>query len=138
MHSTRWGWYHDRGLTTHRSHCPGGSRAAALTICWFAGVSTGRMGGATVSVRLFCLYVGHMWRRRHAHVENAYAANSATGTARPRHELLRVFVYGRRPPGGTVGGISSRFLWATAGHNDLCRLHGLVGTDHGRNEPSLG
>ena len=96
------------------------------------------MGGATVSVRLFCLYVGHMWRRRHAHVENTYAANSATGTTRSSHELLRVFVYGRWPLGGTLGGIASRCFWATAGHNDLCRLHGLVGIDYGRNEPSLG
>ena len=44
---------------------------------------------------------------------------------------------GAGPLGALWAGYLADSFWTTAGHYDLCRLHGLVGIDYGRNESSL-
>ena len=96
------------------------------------------MGGATVSVRVLCFFMGDMWRGRDAYVQNIDAANSPLGTARAGYELLRIFVYRRRAVGGTVGRIPSGFDGTANCHHDVRGLHGPAGIDYGCGQPAVG
>ena len=113
----------------------------ALLLAQFVGSLVLVLAGWVVQQYLFvffCVHVGHMWRGRHAHVENTDAANSATGAAGAGHEFLCIFVHGRRASGCAVGRISSGFSRPTKRHYHIRRLYGLAGTHYGCGESTVG